>query len=54
MAEEAYLASVRRARNGDVVRVLWWVWHSLKEGDGGVSGGREDGGGGGEGGLAGV
>jgi hypothetical protein len=34
VAEESYLASIRRGGNGDVVRAaLWWVWHSLEEED---------------------
>ncbi len=41
-AEEAYLASIRKAENGDVVRALWWIWHSL-EGHGTVEGERGEG-----------
>ncbi len=33
VVEEAYLASIRRGGNWDVVRTLWWVWHSLEDDD---------------------
>ena len=30
VAEEAFLASVRRAGNVDVVKALWWTWYALE------------------------
>lgn len=32
VAEEAYLASIRRAGTRDVARALWWAWYSLEIG----------------------
>lgn len=42
VAEEAYLASIKRVGSEDVIKALWRYWHSLETGNG-MPGDREDG-----------